>query len=259
MDTTLRDLVKQYQQYKTDASLDLDNWDFRTRAGMQMRKNRGIAGVEEVQEKYFIAARQRAVGIFLTGEAEAIEEFIEIAQAETAEAGGVIVLSANKLYEDLAKETTAGISGGRFSPNEYARLIFLLREIAHKLRLSEFQKPELGGLMARTADLPVITREIKKAIEAGNAYRLAGLFLEEEVAKEALKRGYSQPVIPVILTGATKEDVEGLKSMFTSRVSFAVSLDGVKVDQELVLKTLKDIKKDIKKKLKNDPDKNDEK
>lgn len=230
--STLKALLDKVRDAEKLKNTEVTNWDPSTRAGMEMARNRAIAEYDDLVTSYMAAVRPNSVAVFLTGPQEAQDQFTALAQDL-----GVPVVDAKAFYLAVTRDAAASLTQGRFTPSEYAHVMHGIRTVLYEdLKVAEFQRPDLLPLFIRSVAQKDLVNEVATAFVAKNGHDIAAQYLARLAAKEALASGYMQSVVPVIVYGATTQEIEALpkSGRFTGRTSIIVPLEDVKVNEEVV-------------------------
>lgn len=229
----LLDAVREAEKLK---NTEVEQWDPRTRAGMEIARNQAISNLESLNEAYVSGVRNHSVAVFLTGDGALQTEFGAIAMKL-----GVPAVAAKAFYSAVTSDAAASLQGGRFTPTEYAHVMHQIRAVLYDdLKVPEFMKPDLMALFTQSVSRENLVNEVARAFVATNGHGISARYLARLAAKEALASGYSQDVVPVVIIGATSEEIEALSKsgQFTGSTSIIVPLEDVKVNVEVVREVL---------------------
>lgn len=221
---------------------DLSGWDSRTATGKHMAKRMAQDSLAGLLNQYRVAVFDAAVGILLEGSAADQTSFAELAEDEAS----TITVDAGEMYLAMAKKVFPSIGSDRlFTTTQSALMFEAIEEVATVVSAPMTLTNPIGtppatvvrseqecAALIRT----VIRKDIKDALNK--------LFLENKVVEKALAVRYNSNVVPVVITNAAPEEVDGLVGVLFTGRNFPVKLTG-NVSKDSVLKTLLQIKKKI--------------
>lgn len=203
-------------------------------------KIRKAALLSELQKELLA----NGVAIFLIGPAGHVEEFKRIANEESS----VLNIAADGLYQRLAQRIEPALGAKRtFSANENMMLISALREVGIDLKLESLSQPQLMDV-AHPENFDALVDLVRSLVRGSATDELNRVYIEDAVGKEGYAVRYKGTVVPVILTGATAEEIPTLSVSF-KRSANTINIDQeVTVDKTYVLDQFQDIMKQLKKK-----------
>ncbi len=200
---------------KTQAQLDrnLEFTDPRTRGGHEVAKGAARDRLPLLRAQYTAMLRKGMAAIFLSGHPEGLASFISIAEKEAP----LLVVAADALYRRLALEVESSMRTDRsYEPTQCARLQAALMTVCTELGITEMPSPKFkdGAILHKFDDVLAYVRRSVRAV-AGD--KLNQMYMEKLLTDRAIEIRYQMSVVPVIVTGATKEEVTGLSSFFNNK------------------------------------------
>lgn len=242
-------LLKQYEEAEEIVGLDLSAWSAKTLPGMQARQNEARVEVEKLVKEYQQVVREAALLIFTEGKAEHQTAFHQVAvESDTA-----IGISVETLYDQLATEIEATF-GERFGDGQRIFGTTQLIRLFDKLSVLNLEfgmytlpmPPAFDVYTCKTHEDTV--NVVRNLVRSTVGDKLNAAFLEREITKMALKIRYSRTVMPVVLTGATKDELNTLpKALFNGR-SFTVPVNAENTESATaVMEVFAEIQKKLKK------------
>jgi hypothetical protein len=215
---TLTELLADYKEKLEESKIDLNLiTDYRQRPGAELRKNGATNALVNIRAEIVRAVEQNSAAVFLTGLEKGIETFI--GHAHDLCDGNIVILSAQELYEKLAAETVRGIRRDRrFSIDCFSAFVVGLRTLLDELSINEtIPAPNMVPYLNNVfEDDHVLTIALKTALNAtktdggvptGDALNL--VYLQTRAAEDAIKEDVSTNFLPVIVLGATPEEIAG--------------------------------------------------
>jgi hypothetical protein len=244
----VKKLLEQITADELAVAEDLGGWDPRTVIGKQMAKRQAEDRLGGLRAEYKKAVAEAAVGIVLEGSVETQADFAALAEDEAS----TITVNANEMYLTIAKKVLPSLGRDQLFTATQSGLMFeAIEEIATNVEAplaltAPIGTPPFSHVFSEQECANLIRSVIRKAIgESLNA-----LYLEKQVVEKALSVRYNSNVVPVVITNAVPEEVDGLvKALFAGR-NFPVKLTG-NITKDSVLKTLLQIKKKINPKTNN--------
>jgi hypothetical protein len=247
---SLPELMRLYKEKERDAALDLTGeLDYRTRPGLEIRKNGATQALPGLRAELFRMVEQNAGAIFLSGTPQGVESFVGEAQDLTE--GAIVILSAKEMYTDLAKGVERGIrTDRRFSMDTLNSFVDSVMKLLDFVGVETIPNPNLTSNLNKvfpdTESLVQLMRESLNSMKAPNDVAvgdgLNAIFLQQRAAEEAIKEEISTPYLPVIVLDCTPQEAGGSlrNSLFFGRnVDFEAK---EVVGQGQVVKVFKELK-----------------
>lgn len=209
----LKQILDDLTKAKKNASLDVLAWpDPRTRPSAQLRKTKGMEDVVKLTQEYSRLVSKHFLRVFVGG--ERAKDF-----ATFAASGGAVVADGVEFYDSLAKGVAQSQDpkSPRFGPHQQLRLT---AELSFYGRANGYvsvmaPRPIQGNLDTPTPTHDVLVAQVRSAIRATNGDDLNRLHLERKILANAIEVAANTNIIPVIITGLTTEEVQGLsKTLF---------------------------------------------
>lgn len=202
------ELVDEIVAATTLADKDLREWDPRTRPGMEGAKNRAKARLEVLREQHLDYVSEAALVMYLSGSREDSLAFTSLA----AKDGGVIFVDAGSLYRRLAEPIDPALGPQRmFGVGAFSLLLQGIDEVAREIGLDlPLEKLDLPNLKApslvKTKD--ALAALIRSLIVGSSGQRFMQAYIESTIGRDAFENRYDQPVVPVIVSGLSDQDIE---------------------------------------------------
>lgn len=242
MSEQTKNLVKKLESTKRlAASIDLEAWPLKTRASAALRKRQEEDLIESLRLEYGTYIKTATVLIYPRGPAEKVAKFCEIAVDEF----DAISLDANAIYGEIAKAVKPSIGNDNlFSATQGHIVLRELDHFARKFGVWRFTPPNFDGVIAKNIkDDAALVEMVKKSIRDVMKDNMNVFYLGHAIRDEAEKVGYYKDLLPVILTGVSSEEEEGLAQLAADAKKVAsVDLTEVNVNKSLVLRTFTAIK-----------------
>jgi len=248
---TLESLSKELEEVTAVATKNIDEVPAATRGswGVVIEDARNkLVGLKAAYKQQLL---KNGVAIFLSGDQQKAAEFATTLVAEEG-----LVANASALYERIGSavaETLAGREneGVEWGVAQTHRLHLALQEVMHEVGVRELPMPD------RTATPFVVGRaaivaHVRTLIRNASGDLLNALYMEDQIVRQAMLIRYTQGMTPVAILGATEEEYSGLARAF-AKGSTVVELEATdNIDKEFLVKTFKDVTKQIKKTKKNE-------
>lgn len=240
---TLKDILKEAKVAKKDAAVDLDATPSKARIGLEMRRNQAVQRVEELQKEYLKAASELLLGIAPEGKPEVVAKYADVAATE-----GALIMSADKLFVDLAKSIEkAGNSYKVFGIEQLVLLLEAVREKTDKAGLDHVSDVRLTQ-MYEIQNFAELVAVVKTLVTASLGQEVINLLVKTELLEMAFKAQLDGKVIPVVLTGTV--DPSAIGEVYPLGIH-PVTL-GDEANVTTVLNTFNQINKKLKKLTKQD-------
>jgi hypothetical protein len=230
----LEELSKKLAQTEETANLDLSGWDHRTRMGVETAKKLAKESLEDLSNQYKTEATKFIVKVFLTGDAEKVNQFLAAGEKE-----GVIAVRGDGIYRSIAEgvERTIDHRTREFGSSQFSRLVEELTDLAKENGVTELPMPKLDGNLLNTS-VPTVERTVelvRSAIRNTTKDDLNNFILQRTALNRIAASRVAAPVIPVVVTGLTKDETEGVSSgLFPSRPSIYVNINKLDAKKDLV-------------------------
>lgn len=234
----LKDIVTRYKQAQSDAGIVLEKMERKSRSGFEARKNRAINDLPEIENEYRQSIATVIAPVFVTGVGE--QQFVDLAEAET----DVVAVRPMQFVSDLAdKIYTQSRQDGLLSPGQYEILFNELKNLSRGLGQVHLDLPPFNSQALQTKGQ--MYDYVKKTVIAANRGELFKESVVSRVATAALNKGFTGPVLPVMVLGVgTNEQSDIGQWMFrTKSVSYEATED---VSSEDVIEVFTQIKTNIK-------------
>lgn len=242
----LKQLMKEYDEAEKFANADLSSWPVKTLPGAQMRQRECKELVDTLAGKYADAVGDVIVTIFTTGPRSAQEAFAEIAKVEAE----TIVADSQSLYARLSGRCEESMGDRRtFGVTQLGILIGELTEVGRELNARNIPIPKIFDVTHCKTQQDVIDT-VRNLVRGVVADALNMSSLSREVVKKALAIRYTKSVVPVVVIGASEEELGPLsKELFPGRLStFTVDTTSLKaLDKENVLQVFTSIRESLSK------------
>jgi hypothetical protein len=230
----LEELSKKVAQTEETAKLDLSGWDPRTRMGVETAKKLAQESLEDLTKQYKAEATKFVVKVFLTGAADKVNQFISAGEQE-----GVIAVRGDGMYRKVGEgvERTVDHRTREFGSGQVTRLVEELTEFAKDNGVKELPMPKLDANLLNTT-VPTFESTVelcRSAIRATSKDDLNNLVLEREALNKIVAARLAAPVIPVVITGLSKEETEGVSAgLFRTQTNIHVNIDEIDTKKDLV-------------------------
>lgn len=236
---SLREMMDEYASCEEIANRELLGTPTRSLPALQMRQREAQDRMATLTKEYGDALLKQGFAIFTKGDLENQGLFAAVAKNEVE----IMAVPADGLYQFIADEVEPGLGGRReFGISQLAILVRTLTLITVNHGLDELPTPNIDGLVVcqTREDLVALVR---KLIRGSSGDTLNQAWIRREVTKQGLQARYARERVPVILTGAQDDEIEGLKNLFPSGLSFEVEATEENIAPEGVIKVFSEIKK----------------
>lgn len=208
-----------------------------------MRKADAAIELESLKKDYEATIKSLAFGIFLLGDDEPIQTFSKFCKEEC----GTLNVSADGFYDKICDTVEPSIGDRKtFGISQLSLLIRALSEMGRELNVRSIPTPQIDDLVhvKTREELRIYVRQLIRKTGMGDTLNAA--WIQKDTTRRALEIGYSRPVVPVILTGATEEEVATLQATLFSGPSFVVNVTKENCDPDSILKCLGEIRAKLK-------------
>jgi hypothetical protein len=238
----LEQLMEQYAEVEQIANQDLSAWPVKTLPGAQMRQRECRTQMEALGAKYKDALLGSAVAIFLDGDQQQTQQFAKVAEGS----GGTLTISAETMYEDLAKDIEPTLGDRRqFGTSQLGMLVSALTRVGKDLDFRNIPVPQIFDVTVcrEHQDLIALVRNLVRQAIGDD---LNAAYIKRAVGEEAIRIRYTRSVAPVVITNATADERTGLKNVFNG--SFTIPVTQENTSEDAVLQSLTNIAKTLKSK-----------
>lgn len=239
--TDLEKLLAKYRDLLIASERDLTEVDAKSRSGHELVKRQALNELAPARTALAEALRRGLAAVFVRGDKELVKDFASIAENE----GPAIVVACDGLYVRLAKEIEGAMRQDRqWEPSQHARLLDSLAALCTDMGLTNMPAPKFqSGQSVR--DLNELIQLVRKLVREATGDKLNQLVLEREILNAAAKIDYIRNVVPVVVTGASPDEQNGLAAFFNNRTVTADAI--VTVTPEAVLDAFSRLRAIIKK------------
>lgn len=219
-------ILNRIDQLKTTANQELTGGDPRTYIGRATAKAQAAELLPDAIAEYMQGLRKVTSALIVLGTPEATKQFAAIAEQE----GQTINVNGARLYEVIAAELSPTLDSSGLGLNQSSLLDQTVDEIGQSLEVDppnvQFAKTYF---VQSQQDVVNAVRETLRA-QLGDVMNL--LFIEKDAMRIAADKRYNQSVVPVVITGLTKDEADNMAKLFDGNttvinVSGAVTTDEV--------------------------------
>lgn len=231
-------LLEEIDRTTSTATIKLDEINPRARPGMEVAVREAKDHLEELKTKYGQLVQERALGIFVLGNAEGVFQFASIAEYE----GDTITLESDSLYRELARSIEQAMGDTRvFGPDAMSHLVTNLRTMAFEMGIVTLPVPKFEE--AHCSSFNDTIAHVKKLVRLAMGDDLNSIYLKKVLVEKALKIRYTGSVVPVVVISDSESEIAGLSPMFQKGTTVVNVADGDNVTKEYVLKVFSSTKK----------------
>jgi hypothetical protein len=216
----LNEILVRLKDAETTADIDLEAWDPRTRAGMQIRKNQAKRDIVDFAIEYQQEVTKTVVKVFVSGSRDYTQKLTELLKKE-----GVNAYYTESVYEDIARQVEPMLGTGRiFEAAAYNRLIDTANEYARMFGLYSANLEKQPSFRAVKSDQDLVGL-VKEATRAMYGDSLNKSFLFNRFIREAIANRFNTNVSLLVVSNATTEEQTTLsKTLFVGQPNFSVEL-----------------------------------
>lgn len=242
---SLKDILKSLGEAKKLASVDLEAWDWRSRASMAITVNEAKERLESLFKQYNAQIAERSLGIFVLG--PKAEEFAKLAEAE----GGTITVRADAVYRKIVESIEPYMpDSGDFGVIQFGRLTQALVDLGHELGIKVMDVPR--HRLAKTETKAALISLVRDIVRETFEDDLNRLYVMSLIEKRAFDANFSGTVLPVVVIGLTDaQEAKGLTSAFAKFGTQVVTDTDTEVTKESVLEVFNSVKERLKPKKKS--------
>lgn len=244
----LKTLLKQLNDTEADAILDLTQWDWRTRAGMEMRKSMAKQSLPSLKKQYVTELGKRAVRLFITGPQDKADQLIKMLNEE-----GASTVKLVSVYTYIAARIEPTLTnGGTFGSGPFLRLLEVLQGIAFPFGLvpnAPIQEPK----NIATPTFEALVSLVKDTVRAAYGDTLNRFYLLEQFSNAAIEKRFTKKLVVAAFTDLSESETKELSStLFVGQPTFSLDIgeDDI-VDRSLLLSVYKKIDASFTKSSKN--------
>jgi hypothetical protein len=233
-------LVQEIAENQVRAARDLEDVPANSRPGIEMSIRQAKDQVTVLEAEYAAYVKDRAFTIFPVG--PHAEEYAGIAAVE----GETVNVSARMLYNVVSEDIEVSLGARRlFGVTQLTMLLNGLSDIGRELDLINLPIPQIVDV-PHLPDFEALVDFVRSITREAIGDRVQVPFIEREVTRTALERGYSLSRIPVVITGTVPAEQESLSQLLFSGKGFVVDTRGG-VTKETVHSSFKSINAQLKK------------
>lgn len=212
-------------------------WDevpFNVREGWGIgRRNAEETVLNSTKQIQKLSIPTRLVGLYVTGTLEALSAMRELMEKE-----GGLVINANKIYLDIAKDLEPTYGTDRlFKINTFMQLVTLYRNLAEDF--GTINCPPLSYYETNCPTFKDTVRYVKKQIKDALGDELTIKVLTKDLVDGIIKDELDERYIPIMVTEASIEDRKFLDKFFTKTIELKLT-DPNEVTKENVTKYIKE-------------------
>jgi hypothetical protein len=203
----ISEVMKLFAAEKQAAEVDLNEVDPNVLPGMTARKRMAAERCEKLAREIRGLVEQDGAAVVLLGPTDHQTQFAELAEDE----GDAIVISAARLYEDVAKFIEPYLGPGRVFTTETGRgLQVALTQVAQKLQVMSFVMPLVHQYFSNTVPtLQDLVDVVRKLVRSANNDEFNALYISHKAFEQVISTQYDANVVTVVVTDATEEEAKG--------------------------------------------------
>jgi hypothetical protein len=222
---TFTEEIKKLKDLTDTISMDISTVLPSTRPAWEMKINQAKLQVDEVRKEIVTNLQKHAgYGIFLSGQKDAVSDFLAMAE----KMGDALSISVDDLYLQVANKVEAQMGTTRQINMSMATLI--AEEYVDTVKRLGLQLPWPTVFnLVNVVVCPTFTDVLKVAGHVLNA-----AYIHDAIAQQAIKMGYGQNVVPVVLLDSTPEDRADLNGQLFSGRNQSVTLKGQATKKQVV-------------------------
>jgi hypothetical protein len=190
------------------ADTDLDSISHRNLPGFQVAVRQAKDFLAQLKDEYRDVILPRLVGVFINGDNGKINELSKLVFEE-----GGVVIDSQKLYVNIADRILPTIGGSRvFQAQQTALLVEYIRQIGLELDIPSMNTVKYKEVVI--LDKKDVTLHIKSLVREAVGDELIVKLLKKEIVDNCIKAGVCSKYIPVLVTGASVDEVNGIGVLF---------------------------------------------
>jgi len=226
---SIKKIVTELADAKTQSEVNLEAASYKLRPGLAVAKQDAANRLDSLKEEYRLQLGPRTATIFLHGTAAAQTEFAELAVVE----GGTLTVDSQEAYRLMAADVELTMGRGRqFGSTQVNILIRCLEDLGRAAGLSHMVVPRLMEVLTVQAGAPMVA-VVKEIIltQVGESFNCH--YIQARIMEMAMAAGYGEKILPVVLTGAEKEEAVYLQKNIFSGRGIRVGLDEAVTPEEM--------------------------
>ena len=220
-------ILSRINELTNTANQELSGGDPRTYIGRATAKAQAQELLPDALASYMQGLRKVTSAIIVVGDKTAANEFARIA----AEEGQTVNVNGAALYERIASELAPTLDASGLGMNQSSLLDQIVDEIGQSLEVDppnvEFTK---SHFVTTTDDMVNAVRDTLRA-QLGDVFNL--LFIEKEAVRLAAERRYNGSVLPVVVTGLTKDEADNMAKLFDGNTT-VINVSGTVTTEEVL-------------------------
>lgn len=236
-------------QTKERAERDISEVDFRVRAAHESKKADASRRLKDLMGEYDAEVSGKWGGLLLLGPRSLQEAFAQRAE----EAGPAVAVDIQPFWERLTSAVTPTMRRDRmWEPDQFSALLFAFAEVSREMDVQNMASLTYQGSVA-VPDHQSLLGKVRDTVRQADKDETTALFVRVEALKEAIKVRYSRSILPVVVMGATSDELPRLQALFSGR---AVTVDlsdltSSEVPDEIVREAFENLKRLYKSKTDN--------
>jgi hypothetical protein len=200
------DTIKAIEALVQDTQIDLMCESLSLSPGKGLTKNQAIETTRQLKSHLKDLIRTDSAAIILQGPDDHQLAYSAIAEDE----GDVVTVLANGIYRELTRLVWPFISTKRFTLDIGSVFATALYSVAKSLGVMSYMAPVVNQYVGlECPDQDTLYGMIKDSVREANGDDFAIEWVVNEVFIKVLAGSYEQNVVPVVVLGATEEDVSG--------------------------------------------------
>jgi len=201
-DKLLVETIEGIRALQADAALPAEQWDYRTRPGIELRKKAAENALPEALAAYKKLLEARILAVVVGG--PGAEKFARLAEAEF----GCLAFPADALYRDSTGFVRSMVADGElFSTSVVMGLTKFLRDVALSLKLDRVVAPTMDADLLRQVDNDeTLLGLVRTSIDRGAGPAFNMMYLTDMITEKAAAAEYALPVLPVVLFAPGKPE-----------------------------------------------------
>lgn len=220
-------IINRIDQLKTTASQELTGGDPRTYIGRATAKAQAEELLPEVLADYMQGLRKVTSAIIVVGDADAAKQFATIAEQE----GQTVNVNGAGLYEMIADKLFPTLDAAGLGLTQSSLLDEIVDELGQYVEVDPPNVQFSRTYFVKTkADVVDAVRETLRA-QLGDMFNL--LYIEKQALGMAATRRYNQSVLPVVVTGLTKDEADNMAKLFDGNTTVITVSGTVTTDEVL--------------------------
>ncbi len=214
-------MIKEIDESENMAKMELDNYPWQTRPGMEVRKAQAIKDLDRLKFEYKKEFLNHVAKVFVSGDKNR-DFFVNLFKGE-----GAFVESADRLYREISAYIEPQVLpwGSTFNSNAYMRLIDSVVSYARNSGLMQ-GFPLKEPLNQACNDFNDLVKLVKNTIRNAYGDSLNSAFLTNALGNEALTRKFDKDIAMFVLTDLSPEEKNTMPGLvLANQPSFALDLN----------------------------------